>query len=110
MGVWYYSSVGKKIIGLSVIFSIVLTTGLILLLAYGLHLNQLNIPLFISTGLLPLMMYLIPAGLFMVFLKKILKTNNIEIILALTTMIFTSYIVMSIIGIWFRGEGMLLVF
>ena len=110
VGVWYYSSVGKKIIGLSVIFSIVLTTGLILLLAYGLHLNQLSIPLFISTGLLPLMMYLIPAGLFMVFLKKILKTNNIEIILALTTMIFTSYIVMSIIGIWFRGEGMLLVF
>ncbi len=110
IGQWYYSPLGKKIILLSVIFSAIITAGIIFLLEYVLHLNQLNISLFISTGIIPLSMFVLPVLAFLFYLKRMLKADKVELIIATTSIIFTSYIIMSIIGIWFRGEGMLLVF
>lgn len=110
IGVWYYSVKGKKIILWSAVFSAVLTLLIIMILAHALQLSELNMPLFISTGLIPLLMYLIPVAIFIYYIKKTMSADKFEIIIAITTMIFVSYIMMSVVGVWFRGEGMLLVF
>ena len=110
IGIWFYSINGKKVTIISAIFSLVLTSVLIISNEYFLTLNQLSISLFISTGLIPFLMYLIPVGIFIIYLIKVYKADKIELIIAITTIIFTSYIIMSFIGIWLRGEGMKLIF
>lgn len=110
VGQWYYSTKGKKIISFSVMFSAIITTVIIVMLEYGLQLNQLKISLFISTGIIPLLLYILPVSVFIFYLKRSLKADRIELIIAITTIILTSYIVMSIIGVWLRGEGMHLIF
>ncbi len=109
VGVWFYSPKGKRIILWSIVFSVVLTILMIILLEYGLQLNELDMLLFISTGLIPLLLYMIPTAIFVFTLWKTMSADKFEIIMAITTMIFVSYMVMSIIGVWFRGEGMLLI-
>lgn len=109
-GSWFYSQKGKKIIILSIIFSTLLTSALIIIFEYWFKFNKLNIPLFISSGIIPLLFYLVPALGFLFYLKAILKADKVEIIIAIMTIIFTSYIIMSIVGIWFRGESMNLIF
>ena len=110
VGTWFYSEKGKSIIVLSVIFSIIITPFLIVVLEYWLHLNQLNMPLFISTGIIPLLLFLVPVVGFLFYLKTMKKADKVELVISITTIIFTSYIIMSFVGIWFRGEGMHLIF
>lgn len=110
VGVWFYSAKGKKIVLLSSVFSVVLTLSIIIILEHVLHLNYLDIPLFISTGVIPFSMYLLPFIAFILYQRTILKADKLEIVVSITTIIFTSYIVMSIVGIYFRGEGMRLIF
>lgn len=110
VGTWFYSEKGKNIIFLSVVFSVIITPLLIVVFEYWMHLNQLNMLLFISTGIIPLFMFLLPAFGFLLYLKAVKKADKIELIISITTIIFASYIIMSFIGIWFRGEGMHLIF
>ncbi len=110
VGIWFYSPKGKRIIISSFIFSTIITSLLIIIFEYFLHLNQLSVPLFISTGIIPLLMYLLPMFGFMIYLKSSLKADRIELMLFVMTTIFTSYIIMSIVGVWFRGESMHLIF
>lgn len=110
VGTWFYSEKGKKIVLFSVVFAAVTTSVLIVILEYWLHLNQLEIPLFISTGIIPLFLFLIPAGTFVLLIKTKMKADRVELIIAVATIIFTSYIIMSIVGIWLRGEAMHLIF
>ncbi|MCK5730206.1 MAG: cytochrome b N-terminal domain-containing protein [Draconibacterium sp.] len=110
VGTWLYSAKGKSIIILSTVFSSIITILLIVIFEYLLHLNQLNMLLFISTGIIPLFMFLVPSFAFLLYLKMAKKADKLELIISVTTIIFTSYIIMSLIGIWFRGEGMHLIF
>ncbi len=110
IGSWFYSQKGGEIIILSIIFSTLLTSALIIIFEYWFKFNQLNIHLFISSGIIPLLFYLVPALGFLFYLKAILKADKVEIIIAIMTIIFTSYIMMSIVGVWFRGESMNLTF
>ena len=109
-GSWFYSQKGGKIIILSIIFSTLLTSALIIIFEYWFKFSQLNIHLFISSGIIPLSFYLVPALGFLFYLKAILKADKVENIIAIMTIIFTSYIIMSIVGVWFRGESMHLIF
>ena len=110
VGTWFYSEKGKRIILYSIIFAFVITLLLIVILEYLLHLNQLDIPLFISTGVIPFLMYLVPAGAFIMVLKLKFKADKIELIISIATIVFTSYIIMTIVGVWLRGEAMHLIF
>ena len=110
VGTWFYSAKGKQIIFISIAFSFLLTISLIFTFEYAFHLNELSLPLFISTGLIPFSMYLIPVLVFIFYLKKGKKADKIELILSIMTIILSSYIIMSVVGIWLRGEGMHLIF
>ncbi|MCU4176188.1 cytochrome b N-terminal domain-containing protein [Carboxylicivirga sp. N1Y90] len=108
VGQWFNSEKGKKLTILSLIFSLVLTIAVILTSEFFLDLRNWmpNIPVLISTGLLLLLLYFIPAAAFLFYLKSNQKAEKIDLVMALFTIIITAYIVMTIIGSLFRGEGM----
>ena len=110
IGQWFYSAKGKTIVLFSSIFALIITLVLIFVFEYYLHPNQWDFPLYISTGIIPFLMYIAPMLAFILFLKLQYKIDRTELIIAIMSIIFTSYIVMSIIGIWFRGESMHLIF
>lgn len=110
VGQWFYSPKGKKMILLSIGFAIIITIGLIFIFEYYLHIDQWNISLYISTGIIPFFMYIIPMLGFILFLKFRYKADRAELLIAVFSIVITSYLIMSIIGVWFRGESMHLMF
>ncbi len=110
IGVWFYSKEGRKITIISAIFASALVKILIISFEYFINLSELNIPLYISTGIIPFFMYLIPVSAFMFYLRFIRKADKTELVLALVTILFTSYLVMSFVGICLRGDAMHLIF
>jgi len=63
-------------------------------------------PTWISNGLLPLSLLLLGFYLLQAALRMIFKTDREERILIGFTYLFVALIVLTIIGIFFRGEGM----
>ena len=110
IGTWFYSVKGKRITIISAIFAVLLSISLIIIFEYILHLNTLNMPLYISQGIIPFMMYFIPASLFVYYLKRALNSDRIELVISIITLLVFSYITMSIVGVFLRGEGMKLIF
>lgn len=112
IGVWFNSSKGKTITTISVIFSFITTIVLIILSEYVINFTEWmpEIPILISTGLFPFLLFILPTSAFIYYLYKIKKTSSVEIIMSIITIIITSYLIMIVVGMWFRGEGMSLVF
>ena len=110
IGVWFYSQKGKQITIYSATFAFVFTALLILSLEYWIHLEQINLPSFVSTGIIPLLLYLIPISGFILYIKTKQQADKIEILISIVSIIFASYIIMSFIGICLRGEAMHLIF
>ncbi len=111
-GVWFNAERGKKQVVNAVIFSFVLTSVLILATEHLIDFRAWfkSTPLIISTGLFPLLLYVVPAGGFLWYLWKKKKVNKPELFMVLFTIIIVSYIVMTITGLWLRGESMKLIF
>lgn len=109
-GKWFYSEKGKKITIISAVVSFVITFLLILFLEYTSHLNKLHLPLFVETGLIPLVLYLIPFSIFILVVRKRYKAGIIETIISIFTIIASSYITMTLTGLFLREKGMHLIF
>jgi len=112
IGVWFNSKKGKAATIISLIFSLIFTLLLILISEYFIKFTKWlpNLPILISTGLFPLLLYVIPVAGFLYYLNRIKQVGKDELVMALITIIITSYLVMMCVGVWFRGEGMNLVF
>ena len=111
-GTWFHSENGKKITITSIIFTILFT------FAYSIvndaifdFSNRLeNWPAIISTGLLPFVLYLLPMGGFLFYLKRKRNASSIELTIAGVTIILSAYLTMMLTGVFLRGEGMQLIF
>ena len=110
VGTWFYSKNGKQITFISSVFAALLSFALILILESSAHLNSMGLPLFVSTGIIPFALYIIPALAFLFYLSKVRKADSVELIIAVMSMILSSYLLMSFVGIFLRGEGMHLIF
>ncbi len=112
VGVWFNSKSGKKQMIKSAISSFLFTLILIFVTEYLLNFRGWfsSMPLIVSTGLIPFLLYLIPAVGYFWFLSRGKKSNKPELLMSIVTIIIVSYIVMMSIGIWFRGESMKLIF
>ncbi len=108
VGKWFNSEKGKKITLISFLYAVVLTIVVILTSEFFLDLRNWmpDVPVLISTGLLLLLLYLVPAVAFLYFMKSHYKADKIDLVMASFTIIITAYIVMTIVGSLFRGEGM----
>jgi quinol-cytochrome oxidoreductase complex cytochrome b subunit len=111
-GVWFYSTKGEKITIVSALFSFVFTFFYVIISDIVLDLgNRLSEwPAILSTGVISTLLYLIPAVIFLFFLKRRMNAEKIELIIASVTIILTAYITMMLTGSLLRGEGMQLIF
>ena len=60
----------------------------------------------ISNVLLPFAVVLVICVGFYVLIKKAFSATNNEAVQALFTLLITAFVVLTIIGVWFRGTGM----
>jgi len=111
-GVWFFSEKGKRITIVSAVFTIVLTLLLIFIDDLLLDFNHWfpGLPVLITEGVFPVLLYFVPVGGFIFYLKKKMKANRMELVIASVTMILVAYLVMMFVGSLLRGEGMQLIF
>ena len=107
-GIWFISEKGKKTSLISFITGLMMTPVLILADEYLFDLASLiaDMPVWISSGLIPVtLMFGLLVG-YHYFLKKTFNLSRAEAVQGVITLILTVFIVLTITGIWFRGENM----
>ena len=65
-----------------------------------------QIPKIIKNGLLPLIVILSALGFFCGLVRKRFDASRVETIQALFALLLVAYVVLTLTGLWFRGEGM----
>ncbi|WP_372756309.1 hypothetical protein, partial [Labilibaculum sp.] len=112
VGVWFHSPLGKKITIQSSLIAFAFTFILIYLLDHFLHFDLWlhSWPSWISTGLLPILLYVLPLAAYLLFWHRKHQADRTELIMACTSIILSSYICMMLISLLLRAEGMLLIF
>ncbi|MCA9973296.1 MAG: cytochrome b N-terminal domain-containing protein [Anaerolineales bacterium] len=111
VGVYFRSRKGKWAAALSALLSLGLTPLLVLLDEWWIDLPALfpAWPTLVSNGLLPFVLTL--AGLLLIYalLRGGGRLTHSEALLGVLTFVFVSLVVMTGIGVWFRGANMALV-
>jgi quinol-cytochrome oxidoreductase complex cytochrome b subunit len=105
-GVWFHSFKGRKMALTAAVFATVATAGMVWLddhLAAGYQAGPAGL---VRNGLLPFAILLAVSAAFYLALRKIFKANSYEMVQAMFTLIVTSFVVLTVIGVWFRGAGM----
>ena len=105
-GVWFCSHKGRKMALVAAVAAIFFTLAGVLLDEFILGANMTEPPTIIYNGLLPFALILAACGGFYYLMKKRFEANNNEAIQSLFTLLTTSFVVLTLIGIWFRGAGM----
>lgn len=109
IGRWFYSAKGKSILLCSSLFSALLCMSLVIFIEYFIQAAMADLPTLLS-GFVPFILYLAIMAIIIWFLKRKLKADKNEVILAVFSFIISSYIVLSLIGIYLRGINMELIF
>lgn len=111
-GVWFNSSLGKKMTIHASIFASVFTFILIYLLEHFLHFDIWfeSFGSWFATGLVPFLIYILPMGAYLMYWKKKHGAKTEELVMSITTIIMSSYITMLLIALLLRGKGMMMIF
>lgn len=104
-GVWFLSPLGIKLAKFASIAAFVLSTSYILLNEYVLIL----IPVF-KYGFLSLFIFIAFTYFMSRWIRKRYKANKAEVIQTISVFLIVSFIIFTLTGILFRGEGMQLTF
>ncbi len=105
-GVWFGSHKGRTMALIAVVVAIFATIAGVLLDEFVIGANMAGAPNIVNNGLLPFAIVLAACGSFYFLMKKRFKASNNEAIQSLFTLLTTSFVVLTLIGIWFRGAGM----
>jgi len=105
-GVWFCSNKGRKMALIAAVVAVFATIAGVLLDEFVLGVNVTGPTNIISNGLLPFAIVLAACGGSYFLMKKHFKASNNEAIQSLFTLLTTSFVVLTLIGIWFRGAGM----
>ena len=105
-GIWFVSGKGLKLVLLAIVVATAGTVAGVLLDEIVFANGVIGPPGMVNTGLLPFAIILVICAGFYFLLKRGFKANNNEAIQALFTLLTTAFVVLTIIGIWFRGTGM----
>jgi len=110
-GVWFVSYEGRRMAVVAVVAAVIGTAAFILISEYLLHSTVWlsSLPPILGTGLIPFIVLLAAIAGFMHFIRKRHSAGMDESIQTLFVLIVTAFIVLTITGIFFRGEGMGLV-
>lgn len=111
-GIWFRSQKGRRMARTALIVGLVATPLLVLLDEYILDFAGWlpSLPTWISNGWLPLTLMILLLGQFWRVIKQRYDATNCETRQSLFVLLVTAFVVLTVIGIFFRGAGMALVF
>jgi len=107
-GVWFISRQGRKTAAIAAIIGAILSVAYIVADEYFIDFAAWVpvVPTVVSNGLLPAALALAGSmGFYWWIRKKYCMVNN-EAVQALFVLLLTGFLVFTLVGIWFRGEGM----
>jgi len=105
-GVWFRSRTGRRVTLASAILGAAATSGLVLLDESLRTATGAGVAGPLGRGLLPVAVIGLCCGLYALLLKKVVDADRGEVLQALFTVAVTVLVVLTIIGVWFRGAGM----
>ena len=105
-GVWFRSGKGRTMALTAVVVATAATVGGVLLDEFVIKTSQAGPPNMMSNGLVPFAIVLTFCAAFVVLIQRAFTATRTEAIQALFTLLTTAFVVLTIIGIWFRGSGM----
>ena len=105
-GIWFCSHKGRKMALVAAVFGMLITVSAVLLDEFVFSANMTGPANMINNGLLPFAIALTICIAFYLLIKKSFSANNNEAIQALFTLLISVFVVLTIIGVWFRGTGM----
>ena len=105
-GVWFCSYKGRKMALIAVIISAAATVGAVLFDEFVTSASLAGPPNMINNGLVPFTIILTACAGFYAVMKMAFKATSNEAIQALFTLLITAFVVLTVIGVWFRGPGM----
>jgi quinol-cytochrome oxidoreductase complex cytochrome b subunit len=110
-GYWFQSEKGKKMAMLSTFVAAIFTSLYIIADEYFLHFEDWfkSFPQIVSQGLIPFILFFGGFSLYAFFLKWKYEANKAEVIISIFVVFIVSYFALTIAGIYFRGEGMKLI-
>ena len=111
IGIYFRSPAGRRLALAGALLALALVPLLTLVDELWIDLPRLlpTWPLLISTGLVPLLLSLFGLGLIYLLFRTLDGINHGEALVGLFTFISTALVVMTLVGIFFRGPNMVLV-
>jgi quinol-cytochrome oxidoreductase complex cytochrome b subunit len=110
-GVWFASTKGRRMAWIASLAALIGTPLGILADEYLIEVAARlpAIPAWITNGLLPFALLLTAAGAFCVFMQRNYAAAKTEAVQMVFVLLLVAFLVLTVTGIWFRGEGMKLV-
>jgi quinol-cytochrome oxidoreductase complex cytochrome b subunit len=109
-GVWFRSHKGRHMAWFAVGTALFVTPALVILDEVAIDFPALlpTLPTLVSNGLLPLMILLLGFVLYGATMKAVFRANRDETRQALFVLLVVGFVILTVIGVAFRGEGMAL--
>ncbi len=109
-GIWFCSQKGRRMGIVSFVIALVITPIGILCDEFFMNslMNKSGIPAIIGNGLIPAGFLLAGIIIYYVLMKKKWSCTTNDAVQAIFILLIVSLMIMTITGIWFRGEGMAL--
>jgi quinol-cytochrome oxidoreductase complex cytochrome b subunit len=109
-GIWFRSRKGRMTAKIGALTGLIGTPVLVLLDEYMVDLPALlpSLPTFISNGWVPLAGLLLMLLIYYAAIRRILAASACEARQSVFTLLVVSFVVLTVIGVAFRGEGMAL--
>jgi quinol-cytochrome oxidoreductase complex cytochrome b subunit len=105
-GIWFCSRKGRKTALLAVVIAILATVAAVLFDEFVISPSLAGPPNMIRNGLLPFAVVLAVSTGFYLLVRKGFNATNNEAVQALFTLLMTAFVTLTVIGVWFRGTGM----
>jgi hypothetical protein len=111
IGIYFRSGKGRRAALLGAILALYLVPILVIVDEFWLDIAGMleGWPLLISTGLVPLALTLVGLGVIYLLLRWALKASHSETLVGIFTMMSLGLVLLTIVGVYFRGPNMALV-
>jgi quinol-cytochrome oxidoreductase complex cytochrome b subunit len=104
--VWFRSNKGRRTALMAFFIGMISTVAAVLFDEYTIGAGAAGPLTLVGNGLLPFVTILAVCAGFYLLMKKVFSASHSEAVQALFTLLLTSFVVMTLIGVWFRGIGM----
>jgi hypothetical protein len=110
--VWFVSDKGKKSAIISAVFAVAITIILVLLNEYLISFEMLLpwLSSVISNGIIPLLIVLAIIWIYSKYISKKYKLTFSELVQSIFVLVITSFVILTLINVFFRGVNMQLTF